>query len=253
MNYKFKKHLYEDAIDHSFAKKAAYAEKQQFNGAGPQDVFDYVDDFHNGFAIVRLDGRYNFINRLCNVLRNDLWYDKVWYFHDGLAKVQLGDKYNFINTDGNILRNDLWYDNAGNFHEGFAQVLLLNKGWNFIKPDGNFLRDDLWFDWVRDFSNGFAEVHVKNKGCNFIKPDGNLLRDDLWFDEAYIFHDGFVKVKLKRKSYYLDTQGNLYDKDKNPIDNVPSNKRRVVRMTESQLRNTIKNVVAQYLNESIRR
>ena len=50
----------------------------------------------------------------------------------------------------------------------------------------------------------------------------------------------------------IDTNGNLCDKNKYPIDNVTENRRRVLRITESQLRNTIKRVVTQYLNESRR-
>ena len=92
----------------------------------------------------------------------------------------------------------------------------LEDKWNFIKSDGNFLRDDLWFDYVKSFYNGFAEVELDGKSC------------------------------------YLDTKGNLYDENKNPIENVTENRRRVVRITESQLRNTIKRVVTQYLNESRR-
>ena len=101
------------------------------------------------------------------------------------------------------------------------------------------------------FSDGFAGVKLGDK-LNFIKPDGNFIRDDLWFDWVYSFNNGFARVYLKDKLYKIDTEGNLYDEDGNPINNVTENRRRVLRITESQLRNTIKRVVYQCLNESRR-
>ena len=146
-----------------------------------------------------------------------MWFDDIGYFLEGFARVRLGSKYNFINTDGNFLREDLWFDYTWNFQEGFALVQLNDKGWNYINADGKILRDDLWFDWAYDFYNGFA------------------------------------KVILGDKNHYIDTKGNLYDNDKKLINKVNENRQRVVRLTESKLRNTIKSVVAQYLNESRRR
>ena len=100
------------------------------------------------------------------------------------------------------------------------------------------------FSQVWKFSDGFATVRLEDK-YNFINTDNNILRDDLWFDDVSDFNEGFAWVKLDGKQCYLDTKGNLYDQDKNLIEN----RRRTVRLTESQLRNTIKRVVAQCLKE----
>ncbi len=139
---------------------------------------------------------------------------------------------------------------VNDFFNGFAEVKLGDKC-NFIDRNGNIL-SDLWFDWVGKFHNGFARV-VLNGKWNFIKPDGNLLREDLWFDDVELFDEGFARVELNGKWCMIDKKGNLYDGNKNPIDNVTENRRRLLRITESQLHNTIKRVVAQYLNESRRR
>lgn len=211
MNYKYKKHLYEDTTNNSFEERVAYANQQLQNGVDPMKVFDYVN-----------------------------------FFIEGFAAVKLVKKWNFINTKGELLCNR-WFDAVADFHEGFAEVLLNDK-WNFIDTDGNYLRDDVWFDDTRYFYDGFAMVQLGDK-WNFIDHNGNYLRDDLWFDNALGFREGFAEVELNGKWYFLDTKGNLCDEDGNPINNVTENRRRVVRMTESQLRNTIKRVVAQCLNE----
>ena len=134
--------------------------------------------------------------------------------------------------------------------EGFVRVALDDK-WNFIDIDYNILCDDLWFDNVQYFHNGFAPVLLDDRGWNFIDTDGNILREDLWFDYVESFHDGFdyAWAELNGKDCKIDTNSNLYDEKGNPIDNVSENKRRTVRLTESQLRNTIKRVVAQCLKE----
>ena len=195
---------------HSFSDVLVTAKQQLQNGADPSDVFNWV----------------------CR-------------FYDGFAKVRLGDKYNFINTDGNILREDLWFDNAGDFHNGFARVILEDK-FNYIDTDGKILSEDVWFDEVEVFYKGFARVRLGDK-WNLINTDGNILREDLWFDNAGDFKNRFARVKLNGKWYYIDTQGNLYDENKNPINNVTENRRRVVRLTERQIRSVIKSVITQYL------
>ena len=141
------------------------------------------------------------------------------------------------------------FDFVYGLSESLALVHARGKGYNFLKSDDNLLREDLWFDMVYPFSEGFALVKLEDRGWNFIKPDGNFLRDDLWFSWAEDFYDGFAPVEYNGRDCYIDTKGNLYDEDNNLINKVNENKRRVVRMTESQLRNTIKRVVAQCLNE----
>ena len=141
------------------------------------------------------------------------------------------------------LRKQLSEDATNNsFEEKVAEVKQQLQ--NGVNPEDVF-------DYVGQFQYGFVWMKLGDK-WNFINTDGNILREDLWFDEAGYFSDGFVRVKLNGKYNYLDTNGNLYDLDKNPINNINENRRRVVRITESQLRNTIKSVVTQYLNESRR-
>ena len=230
---------------HSFSDVLVTAKQQLQNGADPSVVFDRVCRFYDGFARVRLGDKWNFINTDGNLLSDDLWFDNAGDFHNGFARVILEDKFNYIDTDGNILREDVWFDEVEVFYKGFARVRLGDK-WNLINTDGKILSEDLWFDLVWYFKNGFACVKLGGK-YNLINTDGNILREDLWFDNAGDFKNGFARVKLNGKWYYIDTQGNLYDENKNPINNVTENRRRVVRLTERQIRSVIKSVITQYL------
>ena len=72
------------------------------------------------------------------------WFDDTWNFRDGFAVVKLNGKYNFINTEGQILFNQ-WFDDAGGFSKGFAEVNLRGK-WSSIDAKGQLL-PMLWFGY----------------------------------------------------------------------------------------------------------
>ena len=173
------------------------------NGEDPNDVFDYIDDFNDGFAAVKLNGKYNFINTRGELLCNE-WFDSCGCFFDGFAKVKLNGKYNFINTRGELLCNE-WFDSCGNFFDGFAEVELNGK-WNFINTRGELLCNE-WFNYCDDFSDGFARVR-QNRKWNFINTRGELLCNE-WFDSCYDFFDGFAIVRQNRKWNFINTRGEL--------------------------------------------
>jgi hypothetical protein len=104
------------------------------SGEDPNDIFDWVDDFYEGFARVKLNEKWNFINADGQLLSNQ-WYDEISYFRSGCARVYIDGKgWNFINTEGQLLSNQ-WYDEVGSFSEGFARVIL-NRKLNFIITEG---------------------------------------------------------------------------------------------------------------------
>lgn len=103
------------------------------SGKQPEDIFEDVDAFEGGFAIVILNDKYNFINTEGRLISNQ-WFDYVGYFYKGFAKVILNGKYNFINTEGRLISNQ-WFDYALGFNEGFAEVKLNGK-WLNIYSDG---------------------------------------------------------------------------------------------------------------------
>ena len=146
------------------------------NGEDPNDVFDYCDDFCEGFAAVGLNG-----------------------------------KSNFINTHGELLwKGDKWFDGWGNFCEGFAQVKL-NRKWNFINTRGELLCNE-GFDWCEEFDNGFAKVTRNLRKWNFINTRGELLwKGDEWFDWCDDFDNGFARVGLNGRAFMIDTKGQLHN------------------------------------------
>ena len=174
------------------------------NGVSPTDIFKEIGDFNDGYAKVKLNGKWNFINRN-NKLLSDTWFDFARYFSDGCACVMLGDKVNFIDTYGEFI-SDTWYDGGYVFLNGYAKVELDDK-LNLIDRNGKCV-SDTWFDDVYYFANGYARVKL-NRKWNFIDKNGKRV-SDTWYDWVYCFIDGYARVILSNKEFKLDTNGNLY-------------------------------------------
>ena len=166
-------------------------------------TFDSVGEFTEGFAQVKLNDEWNFINTEGQLLLNQ-WFDYVGYFKEGFAKIILNGKWNFINTDGQLPFNQ-WFDWADVFYEGLASVRLNDK-WNFINTEGQLLSNQR-FDWVGNFNEGFAIVKLNGK-YNFINTEGQLLSQQ-WFDEASDFTEGFAPVELNGKWNIINTEGQI--------------------------------------------
>ena len=247
--------------------------RQLANGEDPNDVFDDIGDFNDGFARVKLTGKWNFINTHGELLCNE-WFDFCYDFSEGFAAVELSGKWNFINTHGELLCNE-WFDLCSAFREGFARVELTGK-WNFINTRGELLwKGDEWFDTCSDFNNGFAVVKLNGK-CNFINTRGELLwKGDQWFDRCGFFHNGFAAVKLNDKYNFINTRGellwkgnqwfddcyNFYDgcaivklngrafmiDTKGQLHNLNESRQRTLRLTESEFRKLIRESVRKTL------
>ena len=133
--------------------------------------FDWIKDFKDGFAIVHINDKLNFIDTDGKLLSQQ-GFDGMWNFSDGIAKVYLNGKYNFINTNGQILSNQ-WFDAMENFNNGFAKVML-NRQYNFINTEGQLLSQQ-WFDDIFEFNNYFTSVQLNSK-LKPIDTNGNFFK-----------------------------------------------------------------------------
>lgn len=106
---------------------------------------------------------------------NSLVFDYVGDFHEGFAKVKVFGKYNFINTKGELLWKEDEFDLVWNFYNGFAIVYKEGKGRNFINTNGELLwKEDKWFVYVSDFINGIA-VGIMDDKMYKINTKGELI------------------------------------------------------------------------------
>ena len=198
-------------------------------GKKPEEIFDSVVNFSNGFARVFLNDKYNFINDNRQLI-SKTWFDYCSNFYNGVARVELNDKYNLINTNGQII-SDTWFDRCSDFRDGFSRVELNNK-YNLINTNGQLI-SKTWFDCCGNFSNGFACVEL-NDNYNLINTNGQLI-SKTWFDYCVNFSNGFAWVKLNGKEHYINTNGQI----------VESKGKKTIYITETQEKKIKKAIAAQ--------
>ena len=187
--------------NNKWKERLADAMEMLAKGVNPKYVFDECGDFKEGFAVVELNGKWNFLTTDGKFL-SDTWFDYCDYFENGLAYVELNDKDNFITADGQFL-SDTWFDYCNYFENGLAYVNVDGKS-NFISAEGKFL-SDIWFDRCYVFENGLSHVKLNDKH-NFLTTNGKLL-SDTWFDYCDNFSYGFARVELNHKWNFLTTDG----------------------------------------------
>ncbi len=93
-----------------------------FTKDGKRVDADDIRNFHNDFAIVKKDGKVNYVDSE-GVILSDTWFAACNDFEDGFGMVSNGMKRNFIGSDGNLLLHD-WVDRAGDFMGGTAPVII---------------------------------------------------------------------------------------------------------------------------------
>ena len=126
-------------------------------------------------------------------------YDYVRDFHEGFARVELNDKWGFVNTEG-VEVVKVKYHEVDDFSEGFAGVKLDGK-WGFVNTEGKEVVK-VKYDWVYYFHDGFAIVElngkegfVNTKGEEVLPP-GKYKEKDLKIIETYLKLGGNLNVIL---------------------------------------------------------
>ena len=154
------------------------------------DIFDFCDRFYEGYAVVKLNDKYNYIDEDCNYLL-DKWCDCCYRFKNGLARIERekDDEYdeyecNVINRNGKCI-SDTWYDYISDFDNGFFKVRK-NKTYNMMRLDGSIVSDQ-WFNYMgHNTSENYVFVTMNANGkrkVNFISLENGSLIYNVWFDD----------------------------------------------------------------------
>ena len=183
------------------------------SGKKPEEIFTYIGAFSNGFAIVELNKKSNFIGENGQLLYNQ-WFDWVSDFDDGFALVRLNNKSNFIGKNGQIVSNQ-WFDWVSDFENGFAIVALNNKS-NFIDTKGNL------YDINKKLIKNNETNENKNMNKKVIKINENQLtkivkesiKRLLKEDTGFKFKEGDKVIIHSKKGNF---EGTIEDYDYNPV------------------------------------
>ncbi len=215
--------------------------------------YEMVGDFCEGYAMVKKDGKYGFIDENYREIVPCI-YSWVGNFSDGITYALHEGKYGYIDKSGGVVI-PFAYDKAGDFNSGYARVE--NGGRSFFIDRSGV---EVIFDYtdVWNFNNGVAVVVKDGKyglidsNCKEIVPcemddvGGNkqlkildfsqgiapVLRDEKWgyvdtmgkmkfpyqFEDAKVFSEDVAAVKMNGKWGFIDKNGEkltqfVYDLD----------------------------------------
>lgn len=168
------------------------------------ETYDNAKDFSEGFAAVKKDGKWGFIDTNGNMVIEPK-YIAVWSFSEGLAAVQIQDgKWGFINTEGNEVIKPQ-FDAAWYFSEGLA-VIKQGKYFGYINTSGEIVIEPKYTDAI-NFTAEITAVQKDEDKYGFIDKKGNEVTNFIYYEKTE-FSDGLAEIFVKYESGFIDESGN---------------------------------------------
>lgn len=182
-------------------------------------IFEYGSNYHNGYAMVRMDGKYGFIDREGNLMV-DCLYDSVTPFDpQGIASGMIKEKRYYIDTSGIAYESLAALRNASEksveVETGDLQIITNHSVGDYTPTKAEtgkwgYMRFGEWviqprFDAAGDFSDGLAPVYLGGK-WGFIGKDGTS-EIPFKYERVGLFVDGLARAKLYGKWGYIDKTG----------------------------------------------
>jgi hypothetical protein len=172
--------------------------------------------FYDDLAILKTGSKYGYLTRE-NQWKIKPQFEMAWPFKNGYARVKkdgewiyinkLGDRVDYAQSTRSVLSPDEMPE---------LNRKIENGKWGFINNLGNWAIKPK-FDYVNSFSEGFAPVRIGSM-CGYIDTLGNV-KMQLEYEEAFIFTHGLACVKINGKYGCIDKNGDLVIKPKfdNPL------------------------------------
>ena len=171
--------------------------------------YDFARPFHEGFALVGLNGKFGFIDEKGRTVI-PLRYDYVTDFSGGLADVGVDGKYGFVDQSGREIVAPV-YDQFLYSHQFKRTELIaakLDGKFGYINRTGAVIID-FKYEAAQSFDNGLAAVRLNNK-YGYIDQAGNL-KIEFKYDEAGNFSRPYARVKLNGERIAVDRDGKEYN------------------------------------------
>ena len=176
------------------------------NGKIDLSSYDYVDAFHNGYAIVKKNMLYGIIDIKGNLVV-PLKYDEINKFNNGLAKVKLNEKYGFIDKNGNEVIS-LKYMLASDFYDDKAVVSKDGKNDILIDKNGMELTD-FKDTKIQNFNGNDIAVIRTNSKFGLIDKQGKVILSPQKHTIKPVKNNLAVMIKGHGPTYKFD----VIDKD----------------------------------------
>lgn len=164
-------------------------------------IYSEASDFHDGFAIVKKDGKYGYLSRDNAMFPGE--YKSPDYFNRGKTKSAATSA-----TDANLENTGLaGYASARYFKEGLAPVK--QKKWGVINDHGETVVPQQYDDTGPYYSDGLLAVKKDNK-WGFIDRTGKEVVPLIYKSVHPLFAEGITAVENDEKLWgFIDNTGKI--------------------------------------------
>jgi hypothetical protein len=135
-------------------------------------LFQEVRPFVNGFAAVKFNEKWGFINLDGQVII-ELIYNEVKDFYKDVCCVNQDGLWSLLNKENEVITN-MQFQDLGYFNSGYINVKSLTSGWGYINTKGEFAKT-ISYRNATPFDNGYAIVSENDEyqliDSNFNKID----------------------------------------------------------------------------------
>jgi hypothetical protein len=199
--------------------------------------FDFVDDFHEGRAVVRLRGLYGYVDLEGRVVVEPQ-YALAGRYRLGLAEVDVGGKSALIDLDGKevlaprfagavpFTKTAFWVNDGvrdlGRMRPGREELqnasrsflhsgnpFRANAKWGLIDASGNWIREPEFIDiWGFDPDNNELMWARASTGWGLIRPDGTWALEPVYQYKREL-SDGLAQVWQGNKVGFIDRAGRM--------------------------------------------
>ena len=207
--------------------------------------YEHIWNYNNGYALVKENGRYNYIDKDGVPLFKETIFNEAKSFSEGYAVTKIGDKYTIIDTKGNKVFESSKYKEICDCHDGYFRVQDVRNGeqyvyygdghytykvYNYIDIHGNLLlrkndkhNSEVWALDADEFCDGIARISISGFRSDraFINTKGQIIdkkwkAPDPWvIENIQTFHDGWAIVVLRKSKTsniyynYINSSGEL--------------------------------------------
>ena len=170
------------------------------HGASSDKKYGLSHPFHEGVAVVCLNGKWGVVDKKGNVIIEYGQYQVIDDCHEGLLRCRdFNDIYVFVDKKGKKVFTAKEYIPVKSFHDGFCLVRK-DDLYGYINKRGE-LTIPCKYQSASSFSEGKAVVSSSSKGFSCINQQGKVLYTKKDLNSHAMYHEGLLEVQ-DCKSFY---------------------------------------------------